>query len=303
MAYDYENRKGNDYYVDHGSEGTDITRDVYSEETAAEISEPYRASDRAADRDDNRDGVSEGRGIGYAALAISIISLFVLPVLLGACGIIVGYIARRRGAGALGGWAMGIGIVSLVLGIFITPFLTQRKKLGGISVKLFVFLVLLLLFPLQALHSVLLPACRFLLSSSTIVSSGTLRTIWPLRKRSPSPRAPAIPISASLASPGPLTAHPRTATLIGALTLEMYSSTSFAMLMRSISIRPHVGHEISVAAFEARPNDFSSSLATFTSSTGSALREIRSVFPIPLLKIAPSPAALLPFRQTACPIL
>lgn len=74
------------------------------------------------DRDDNRDGVSEGRGIGYAALAISIISLFVLPVLLGACGIIVGYIARRRGAGALGGWAMGIGIVSLVLGIFITPF-------------------------------------------------------------------------------------------------------------------------------------------------------------------------------------
>ncbi|QKN92751.1 DUF308 domain-containing protein [Bacillus amyloliquefaciens] len=122
VAYDYENRKGNDYYVDHGSEGTDITRDVYSEETAAEIAEPYRASDRTADRDDNRDGVSEGRGIGYAALAISIISLFVLPVLLGACGIIVGYIARRRGAGALGGWAMGIGIVSLVLGIFITLF-------------------------------------------------------------------------------------------------------------------------------------------------------------------------------------
>ncbi|MCC9023527.1 DUF308 domain-containing protein [Bacillus nakamurai] len=124
VAYDYEKREGNNYYVDHGSEGTDITRDVYSEETAAEIAEPYRASDRISDRDDDRDdtNVNEGRGIGYAALALSIISLFVLPVLLGACGIIVGYIARRRGAGALGGWAMGIGIVSLVLGIFITPF-------------------------------------------------------------------------------------------------------------------------------------------------------------------------------------
>ncbi len=73
------------------------------------------------------------------------------------------------------------------------------------------------------------------------------------------------------------------------------------MLMRSISIRPHVGHEISVAAFEARPNDFSSSLATFTSSTGSALREIRSVFPIPLLKIAPSPAALFTVPANSVP--
>lgn len=64
------------------------------------------------------------------------------------------------------------------------------------------------------------------------------------------------------------------------------------MLIKSISIRPQVGQEISVAALDARPNDFNSSRATFTSSTGSALNEIRSVFPMPLLKIAPSPAAL-----------
>ena len=83
----------------------------------------------------------------------------------------------------------------------------------------------------------------------------------------------------------------------------MYSSTSLAMLIKSISIRPQVGQEISVAALDARPNDFNSSRATFTSSTGSALNEIRSVFPMPLLKIAPSPAALLQFRQITFQIL
>ena len=63
----------------------------------------------------------------------------------------------------------------------------------------------------------------------------------------PSPRAPAIPISASRASPGPLTAQPSTATLRGALMFEIYSSTSFAIFIKSISIRPQVGQEISVA--------------------------------------------------------
>lgn len=91
---------------------------------AAEIAEPYRLADRGNDQDNDRGGgnVNEGRGIGYIALALSIISLFVLPVLLGVAGIIVGYIARRRGAQGLGAWAMGIGVVSLVLGIFIIPF-------------------------------------------------------------------------------------------------------------------------------------------------------------------------------------
>ncbi|WP_413286404.1 DUF308 domain-containing protein [Bacillus mojavensis] len=126
VANDYEKRDNNSYYVDHGSEGTNITRDNdgFFEETATEIAEPFRASDRSDDQGNDRSGsnVNEGRGIGYIALALSIISLFVLPVLLGAAGIIVGYIARRRGAQSLGAWAMGIGVVSLVLGIFIIPF-------------------------------------------------------------------------------------------------------------------------------------------------------------------------------------
>ena len=45
-------------------------------------------------------------------------------------------------------------------------------------------------------------------------SSGILRTISPCLMRRPSPSPPAMPISASLASPGPFTAQPMTATLI-----------------------------------------------------------------------------------------
>lgn len=99
--------------------------DDFQEETAAEIAAPvnlrrnYAVVDREADRDEV---VGEGRGMGYLALALSIISLFILPVILGAAGIIVGFIARRRGAKALGAWAIGIGAISIILGIFIMPF-------------------------------------------------------------------------------------------------------------------------------------------------------------------------------------
>ncbi|KKB74570.1 MULTISPECIES: hypothetical protein [Bacillus] len=100
-----------------------LDRDDFLEETAAEVApQPYRTekSDNGArDRDADAAG---GRITGYIALALSIISLFMLPVLLGIAGIIVGYIARRQGAAGLGAWAMGIGAVSLVLGIFVAPF-------------------------------------------------------------------------------------------------------------------------------------------------------------------------------------
>lgn len=136
MANDYEKRDNNSYYVDHGSEGTNITRDNdgFFEETAAEIAEPYRAADRSNDQDNDRsDGnVNEGRGIGYIALALSIISLFVLPVLLGAAGIIVGYIARRRGAWPP--WSLGNGYRCRFISawnIYYSIFLTQKSLTGS----------------------------------------------------------------------------------------------------------------------------------------------------------------------------
>lgn len=104
----------------------DVDNDVpndpsgYGEETAAEIAAPVSFErNRTAD---NRQAALAGSGIGYLALALSIISLFVMPVLLGAAGIIVGFFARRRGAEGLGAWAIGIGAVSMIIGLFITPF-------------------------------------------------------------------------------------------------------------------------------------------------------------------------------------
>jgi hypothetical protein len=96
----------------------------YIEETSAEIAAPVTfdtgiATERDTDRGDTQTG---GKGIGFTALALSIISLFVLPILFGAAGIILGFVARRRGAEGLGSWAIGIGAIAIVVGIFILPF-------------------------------------------------------------------------------------------------------------------------------------------------------------------------------------
>ncbi|MCY8009361.1 DUF4190 domain-containing protein [Bacillus haynesii] len=99
-----------------------LDNDEFLEETAAEVAPTYRTDNGDNGEARNDADVAGGRVTGYIALALSIISLFMLPVLLGIAGIIVGYIARRQGAAGLGAWAMGIGAVSLVLGIFITPF-------------------------------------------------------------------------------------------------------------------------------------------------------------------------------------
>ncbi|WP_238941779.1 hypothetical protein [Bacillus sp. REN10] len=95
------------------------------EETAAEIAEPipFRRDDhREIDRDDVEVEDGGGRGLGYAGLIASILALFMLPVLFGAIGIVLGFMARRRGSEGLGAWAIGIGVVALVVGLFVLPF-------------------------------------------------------------------------------------------------------------------------------------------------------------------------------------
>jgi hypothetical protein len=110
---DDRERTYNESYVQ--SIGKDEPEHDFMEETATEIAEPVR-------RYDERDEEANGAGLGWLALALSIISLFIWPVLLGAAGIIVGFIARRRGAETLGAWAIGIGIVAIIVRLFIMPF-------------------------------------------------------------------------------------------------------------------------------------------------------------------------------------
>lgn len=90
----------------------------YQEENAAEIAEPIRVHER----DTEMEQKASGRGMGYIAIALAILSLFVSPVLFGGAAIILGFLARNRGQNGLGNWAIGIGAVSAVIGLFLAPF-------------------------------------------------------------------------------------------------------------------------------------------------------------------------------------
>jgi hypothetical protein len=98
-----------------------IRSSEYNEESAAEIAAPVPLV-RGRDQVDNRERAAGGTGMGTLALALSILSLFVLPILFGAAGIVLGFVARSRGATGLGAWAIGIGALSIIVGIFILPF-------------------------------------------------------------------------------------------------------------------------------------------------------------------------------------
>lgn len=106
------------------------TESDFLEESAAEVTPRLGGFDRdtvnISPENERPENVTEegtgGRTMGAIALALSILSLFFLPVLMGAAGIIVGFIARRRGANGLGNWAIGIGAVSMIIALFIAPF-------------------------------------------------------------------------------------------------------------------------------------------------------------------------------------
>ena len=112
-----------------------------------------------------------------------------LPVLLGIAGIIVGYIARRQGAAGLGAWAMGIGAVSLVLGIFITPFFYTAKSSDGYPSSFFLITRLIFLFlPLVWHNALRRERVDFLFQFLDHCFFRHFPEIPPLRNRSPSPR-------------------------------------------------------------------------------------------------------------------
>ncbi|MCP3741376.1 DUF4190 domain-containing protein [Rossellomorea sp. BNER] len=109
------------YYDNPDNPELDVVQKKYHEESAAEITTPMGLSNQY-ERDTSEETNTSGRVLGYSAIALSILSLFFLPILLGAAGIVLGFVARRRGSEMLGAWAIGIGVVSIILGIFVLPF-------------------------------------------------------------------------------------------------------------------------------------------------------------------------------------
>lgn len=108
--------------ADDGIESNQSGTANYLEETSAEMAAPSMLGRGGYQVARERNEAAGGTGMGFAALILSILSLFVAPVLFGAVGIVLGFVARRRGATGLGSWAIGIGAISIILGMFILPF-------------------------------------------------------------------------------------------------------------------------------------------------------------------------------------
>ncbi|MYL46596.1 hypothetical protein GLV94_13180 [Virgibacillus halodenitrificans] len=109
---------------EHGEQATndaldlqpDSTRD---EEFAAELTaEDYNT---IADQDEDT-GTETNTMYGWIGVVLSVVSFFMWPVILGAAGIIFGFISRGRNADTLGNIAIGAGAVSILISLFILPF-------------------------------------------------------------------------------------------------------------------------------------------------------------------------------------
>ncbi len=97
-------------------------------------------------------------------------------------------------------------------------------------------------------------------------------------------------MSASRASPGPLTAQPMTATVTGARSARTAFSTRAATGIRSTSHRPQVGQETNVAPRARTPMAWRTCQATKTSFAAGAVSETRTVSASPSASRTPSPA-------------
>ncbi|MCU9613891.1 DUF4190 domain-containing protein [Caldibacillus lycopersici] len=98
---------------------------TYEEETAAEFVAPVDYELRSMRESRGVQETNEagaGKVWGYIGLALAILSLFTAPLLFGIAGIVLGFIARNRGASGLGSWAIGIGALSVVISLFLAPF-------------------------------------------------------------------------------------------------------------------------------------------------------------------------------------
>lgn len=100
-----------------------FTRDDRDEEVASELSTVDFDDDRInPDRKDDDIGAQARSVPGWIALALSILSFFIMPIILGGAGIIVGFIARNRDSEWLGNTAIVAGAISILIALFVRPF-------------------------------------------------------------------------------------------------------------------------------------------------------------------------------------
>jgi len=72
--------------------------------------------------EDDDDATEVNSVYGWIGIALSVISFFMMPIILGAAGIILGFVSRNRGADALGNTAIAAGAISILITLFVIPF-------------------------------------------------------------------------------------------------------------------------------------------------------------------------------------
>ena len=108
-------------HVNNLTKTNSINSGIRDEEVAAELTEPAIENSKQMNpnREERTNAISS---YGWIALALSVLSFFIMPILLGAAGIVLGFVARTRNAVLLGNTAIIIGATSIIIRLFIIPF-------------------------------------------------------------------------------------------------------------------------------------------------------------------------------------
>ncbi|MBU9722461.1 MULTISPECIES: DUF4190 domain-containing protein [Bacillaceae] len=142
MSHYDNNEHPRDFHVVKDERSNDVKYDPehykeseYREETAAEYApnpgllggreEVEITSDRTREMEREDDTVTdEGKGMGTLAVALSIVSLFFLPIIFAGAGLILGFMTVNRGHKGLGYTAVVISAFTIIMAVFFAPFVT-----------------------------------------------------------------------------------------------------------------------------------------------------------------------------------
>jgi hypothetical protein len=92
------------------------------EEFAEEVTVPSgTVTETNSERSTKPAELSRSKRIGYAALILALLSMFIWPVILGPAAIILGFMAYSGGKRGLGSWSIALGLLS-----FAAYFLLMR---------------------------------------------------------------------------------------------------------------------------------------------------------------------------------
>lgn len=94
----------------------------YREETGAEFMDSTEYRRQSQTENNNNKTTSKASGFGIVALALSIASLFFMPVVFGTIGIVAGIFAMKTESRMMGIAAIVIGVFSVVAGLLVYPF-------------------------------------------------------------------------------------------------------------------------------------------------------------------------------------